>query len=668
MTRTTRLAAAGLTLALGATVVSATTLVPIADPALVDRSQLVVVAMIEAKSTGLADRPVTDWTVNVERVLKGVLNTSRIVVHTPGGQAPNGLFMYIYGTPPLKVGRRAIFFLIPDAQDQFQLVDFPQGVFLGAPTARRTLAYRDFRQVRIIGKPRTGSRDDLRDFDRFSNWIEDRASGTFRGPDYMVLPRRSELKTIPLDYTLITDPNGLNVRWIEFDTGGSQVYRTAGTPPAGISPGGATEVQRALAAWTNEPTTPIQLVYGGATGTTNGTRKNDKLNTILWNDPFQEMPGAFDCSTGGTLAHATPWWDPSQVVVFNGRTFYRIVEGDVVVNDGIECERFTSPNFSKFIERVVGHEVGHTIGLGHSSENPRETNSILKNALMYYRAVDNGQGAVLNSDDIAGIQYLYKKGNSAPPPPPPPGACPAGTLCLQNGRFQATLTWTNQFNGVSGVGKPIASTNYAGYFYFAEDPTNIELILKILDYNGKIILSYSQLTVVNFRLHVVDKVTGKTKDYANTAGNCGALDPDYANTTAAQLTSGGPAATVRDLGVTEPPSNGCVPSTTTLCLLSKRFKATLPSWRNQFNGATGVGSAVTLSNLTGAFHFSPDPSDLDTFLKLNKFPDKILVFWGTLNSLEYTYRLTDTKTGRTMEVSNPANTFCGGLNQSIFVP
>ncbi len=644
----------------------ATTIIPIADRTLVDRSPLVVVARVESKSAIVADRPATDWTVVVERVLKGTVNASRIVVRMPGGPAPDGMVLHIYGAPPLAAGRRGIFFLVPSSTgDFFQLVDFPQGAFVGVRTRLRTLAFRDFSQVRVLGDSRTGSRRDLRDFDRFSDWIADRAAGTLREVDYMAQPRRSELRNIRNNYTLKVD-HGLFMRWFAFDSGRTVVFRSAGTAPAGIANGGAGEIQRALAAWTNEKTTPILLAYGGAGAPTTGFKNDDGSNTILWGDPNNDMPGPFDCASGGTLAQGGPWTSPSVTSTFDNRVYEVIQEADLVMNDGIECRLSYSPNFGKFIEEVLAHELGHTLGLSHSSENPNETSSILRDALMYYRAHDDGRGAQLTSDDIGGIQALYTRGHSTPPPPP--GTCPAGTLCLQNGRFQATLTWTNQFNGVSGVGKPIASTNYAGYFYFDQDPTNIELILKILDYDGKIVLSYSQLTVINFRLHVVDTLTGKAKDYANTAGNCGALDPDYANTTAAQLTAGGPPATVRDLGVTEAPSAGCVASASTLCLLGKRFKATLPAWRNQFNGATGAGSAKPLSNLTGAFHFSPDPSDLDTFLKLNQFPDKILVFWGTLNSLEYTMRLTDTRTGRTMEVANPANTFCGGLNQSIFVP
>jgi hypothetical protein len=65
---------------------------------------------------------------------------------------------------------------------------------------------------------------------------------------------------------------------------------------------------------------------------------------------------------------------------------------------------------------VLTHEFGHTLGLGHSSENPAEPNAILRSATMYYAAHFDGRGATLRNDDIAGVQALYPAVQAPPNP------------------------------------------------------------------------------------------------------------------------------------------------------------------------------------------------------------------------------------------------------------
>ena len=273
---------------------------------------------------------------------------------------------------------------------------------------------------------------------------------------------------------------------------------------------------------------------------------------------------------------------------------------------------------------------------------------------MYFRVHNDNRGARLNSDDIAGIQFLYRKGSGGGGGGT--GTCPADTLCLLKARFQVSVTWQNQFNGSSGVGVPIPSTDLAGFFAFT-DPANIELIVKILDFGTQIKVFYSQLTNLRFTMTVRDTLTGYSKAYSNTLGDCGAIDNDFLSGFAA-LTDG-----LLD-GATAAASGTCVASTTTLCTLSKRFAITV-DWRNQYNGASGVGKQKTLSNLTGAFLFD-DPANLEILIKTLEFPDKILVIYGSLSNFEYTIHVTDTSNGRSKNYFNPAGTFCGALDQTTF--
>ncbi|HEV3073720.1 MAG TPA: hypothetical protein VHB47_04815 [Thermoanaerobaculia bacterium] len=108
----------------------------------------------------------------------------------------------------------------------------------------------------------------------------------------------------------------------------------------------------------------------------------------------------------------------------------------------------------------------------------------------------------------------------------PMGSChpTATTLCLLNGRFAATVTWQNQFNGVIGVGMAGPLSSETGTFYFT-DPTDKELLVKILDFGDRIGVFYGTLSNLQYTLQVTDTSTGGTKTYFNPPGNyCGGID------------------------------------------------------------------------------------------------------------------------------------------------
>jgi hypothetical protein len=646
----------------GALPALATTLIPISDPNLVDRATLIVQATVEEKIPSTAAFPATDWMMTVDRVVKGSYGSSSLVVRVPGGEGPDGMTLRVYGTPAFAPGERALLLLKQRADGSWALIDFPQGAFLAVDTKYRTLAVRDFSEVRVLDHGgHVSGYEPIRQLDRFEDWIADRTTGVHRPADYIVKPQRSELQSIHDQFTLFTASNGLGTRWFQFDSGGSVQWLMSSVGVPGLAGGGATEVQRGLAAWNNESTTPIRLVYGGTTATSGGFKHADGKNVVLWNDPNDEIAGKFNCSVGGTLAEGGPWYSSSNTGTFSGKKFIRIQEGDVVFNDGVECDQLTSPNFSKFIEEISGHEIGHTLGLGHSSEKPNESNQTLKQALMYYRVHDDGRGARLNSDDIAGLQTLYRAGGAGGGGGGGGGGgqtgCPASTLCLQHGRFQLSVTWSNQFDSSSGAGIPLPNSDLAGFFAFT-DPRNVELIVKVLDFDGTIKVFYSELTNLHFQLKVTDTSTGRTKTYSNTAGDCGAIDNDFASGTASALVAADTAGTFAAA------TGSCHASSNTLCLLGNRFAVSV-DWRNQYNGTSGFGAARSLSDLTGAFSFD-SPSNLELLIKTLDFSGPILVLYGSLSDFDYTIHLTDTTTGKTKDYHNAAGHFCGGLDQNAF--
>jgi hypothetical protein len=159
-------------------------------------------------------------------------------------------------------------------------------------------------------------------------------------------------------------------------------------------------VSSAMAAWSTAGSS-LTLVDGGAAVRAR-FQACDGQSTIQFNDPFGEIGAPTNC--GGVLAIGGYCTTDSSTSDVDAATFLRITEGDLTINDGFAgCRYWNATNLAE----VITHELGHTLGLGHSSENSHEPNPALKEATMFYLAHFDGRGAALRADDIAGIQALY---------------------------------------------------------------------------------------------------------------------------------------------------------------------------------------------------------------------------------------------------------------------
>ncbi len=113
-----------------------------------------------------------------------------------------------------------------------------------------------------------------------------------------------------------------------------------------------------------------------------------------------------------------------------------------------------------------------------------------------------------------------------------PACADPSTLCLQNGRFQVSVQWTD-FNGNSGLGTvvPGATSSNSGVMWFFS-PDNWELLIKVLDgcaVNGHYWVFGAAATNVTYTIQVTDTQTGEVKTYTNPLGM---VSPAITDTTA----------------------------------------------------------------------------------------------------------------------------------------
>ncbi|MBM4257362.1 MAG: matrixin family metalloprotease [Deltaproteobacteria bacterium] len=195
------------------------------------------------------------------------------------------------------------------------------------------------------------------------------------------------------DFVLINFPP---IRWFEPDSGSPVVMALN---PTNVFPTGEEQLDAGLLAWNTARQSTFRFTKG-VTTTSKGFSA-DGVNAASFNDPSGQLPDPVNCT--GVLAAVSYVTVSDESRTLHEQTFARLLEADLVFANGWDnCVAFKSPSN---IAEVVTHELGHVLGLGHST-NPEAT--------MFFRAHFDGRGATLHPDDESGAAFLYPDASFPP--------------------------------------------------------------------------------------------------------------------------------------------------------------------------------------------------------------------------------------------------------------
>ncbi|MEO6065828.1 MAG: hypothetical protein ABIP49_08645 [Lysobacterales bacterium] len=377
--------------------------VQMADEDLVAQADGAIIGTVEGSPMPVMDRDgvriASRYRLAVESSLGG--KSSRVEqFQLPGWQGDEGSAWRAMGVVSLARNERVLLLYERRADGVLLPLHLNLGIFIERLDGLDRYYARGLDNATNAEPARNSEYNAARRANRFEIYVANRLKGLQAEVDYLI-PKPSSAK-----FTSITG-GGTPVRWFDFDQSITVNWRANSDGQAGMVQDEFQLFQNALNAWNNDATSRIQWGYAGtiAPGAANPPAP---FGRVLWNDPNNQIGGTYNCAQGGVLASAGPGFQITPTL-YRGTLYNPIRSAQMVTQDGAGCY-FDSAGGVNGTE-IFGHEVGHTLGFGHSCGDPQSpacaSNPLLDDALMRALAHGDGRGASLRVDDIAASNQWY---------------------------------------------------------------------------------------------------------------------------------------------------------------------------------------------------------------------------------------------------------------------